>query len=84
MAEPLPSLDTAFVPSMDSFESPATAEKPQLRFAEDISATGPAKSHGKSRKKKKKSTRDRESDEEGGGRKSRRGLEIPIDEEEDY
>jgi len=81
-AEALPALDTAFIPPPASVESPA-AEKSQLRFAEDIVASGPAKPQSKSRKKKKKGVQDREREEDGVGvRKSRRGLEVPIDEEE--
>jgi len=79
-AEPLPALDAVFIPPLTSFESPP-AEKGQLRFAEDISAPGPTKPQAKSKKKKKKGTRERE--EDGAGvRKSRRELEISLDDEE--
>jgi len=84
-AEPLPSLDTTFVSPSDSQEKTAVAEKPQLRFAEDILVSGPTKPPAKSKKKKrKKGAQGRDSDEgEVGAKKSRRELEISID-EEDY
>ncbi len=74
-AEPLPALDTTFVPP------PAEVEKPRLRFAEDILAPRPTKPQAKSRKKKKKQGRERE--EDGVGiKKPRREPDISIDEEE--
>ncbi len=74
-AEPLPALDTTFVPP------PAEVEKPRLRFAEDILAPKPTKPQAKSRKKKKKQGRERE--ENGVGiKKPRRETDISIDEEE--
>ena len=80
-AEPLPALDTTFVPPPASFEPPAEAEKPRLRFAEDILAPRPTKPQAKSRKKKKK--QGRESEEDGVGiKKPRREPDISIDEEE--
>ncbi len=84
-AEPLPALDTAFISPPASFESPRAAEKPRLRFAEDILAPGPAKPQAKSKKRKKKGVQDRESEEDGIGiRKPRRESEISIDEDEEY
>jgi len=81
-AEPLPALDTVFVSPTASLDSPVTAEKPQLRFAEDILAPGPAKPQAKS-KKKKQGVRDRGSEEDGvGAKKVRREPEISIDDEE--
>jgi len=89
-AEPLPALDTEFVAPSASSEAPVespvespVAEKPGLRFAEDILASGPTKPQSKSRKKKKKGVQERESEEGGGGRKSRRAVEIPVEEEEE-
>jgi len=80
-AEPLSALDTAFVPPPASFEPPVEAEKPRLRFAEDILAPRPTKPQAKSRKKKKK--QGRESEEDGVGiKKPRREPDISIDEEE--
>jgi len=78
-AEPLPAIDTTFIPPQ------APAERPQLRFAEDILASGPTKPEAKSRKRKKKSSKDRGSDGDGIRLKRlRRQPEISIDEEEEY
>ena len=82
-AEPLPALDTASIPPPVSFEPEVAAEKPQVRFAEDILAPVPIKPVPKSRKKKKKGAQDKE--EAGAGikrKKQRRELEVPMDEEE--
>jgi len=82
-AEPLPALDTEFVSPTASFESPAVAEKVELRFAEDILVSGPAKPQAKSKKKKKTARQGRESEEDGVGvRKLPREREISIDDEE--
>ncbi len=63
----------------------SAAEKSQLRFAEDISVLGPTKPQTKPKKTKKKGHQDRESGEDGVGvRKSRRELEIPLDDGEEY
>ena len=79
--EPLPSLDAAFVPPV-SLES--VAEKPRLRFAEDIMTPGPTKPQAKTKKtKKKKGVPDRDRDE--GDvilRRSRREVDISMDEED--
>jgi N utilization substance protein A len=84
-AEPLPALDTVFIPPLTSFESPPPAEKVHLRFAEDISAPGPTKPQAKSKKKKKKGPRERGIEEDGAGmRKPRRELEISLDDDEEY
>jgi len=86
-AEPLPALDTAFVSPPDSFESPVAAKKPQLRFAEDILAPGPAKPQTKTKKRKKKQgLKDRESEEDDrvGARRVSREAEVSIDEDEEY
>ena len=78
-AGPLPAIDTTFIPPQ------APAERPQLRFAEDILVSGPAKPEAKSRKRKKKSSKDRESDRDGIRLKRlRREPEISIAEEEEY
>jgi N utilization substance protein A len=83
-AEPLPALDTAFVSSPASVEVPVSAEKPRLRFAEDILGTGPAKPQTKSKRKKKQSTQGKEGKEdEAGIKRSRRGLEIPADDDDE-
>jgi len=74
-AETLPPLDTPFIPPPDIPESPATAEEPQLRFAEDILTRGPTKPQAKSKKKKKKSAQVRETDEDGVGVRKHAGSE---------
>ncbi len=87
--EPLPALDTAFIPPPAPFEAPALAEKPKLRFAEDILTSGPTKPQAKTKKKKKQGVQGKENKEdEAGIKKPRREPEIPIDididDEEDY
>jgi len=83
-AEPLPALDTALVSPPASLE-PSIAERPKLRFAEDILASAPTKPQPKSKKKKKKGYQEREGDEEKvRGRKPRRGLELSLDDDEEY
>ncbi len=85
VALPLPALDTALVPPPASFESPATAERLRLRFAEDLSVFGPTKPQAKSKKKKRKGARVREGEGEEIGRgKLRREPEILIDEDVEY
>jgi len=77
-AEPVPAFETAFVPP----PVPAV-EKPQIRFAEDVLASGPTKPVAKSKKKKKKSTYGKKGAEDGIKlRKLRREQEISVDEEE--
>jgi len=81
-AEPLPAPDTQFI--LPEVEPQVTADKPQLRFGEDILIPKPAKPGAKSRKKKKKGTYGREVAEDGVKlRKQRRGVEI-VEEEEEY
>ena len=81
-SEPLPALDTQLIPT--EVELQVTADKPKLRFAEDILGPKPAKPGAKPRRKKKKSTYDREGAEERvRPLKQRRGLEI-LEGEEDY
>jgi len=78
-AEPVPALETAFVPPPVS-----AVEKPQIRFAEDILASGPTKPVAKSKKKKKKGTYAKKGTEDGIKlRKLRREQEVPVDEEDD-
>jgi len=84
VAEPSPGLEAAGVPPPIPLE-PSTAEKPQLRFAEDILAFAPTKPQTKAKKRKKKGSQGREADEERvKGRKPRREREVFIDEEEEY
>jgi len=79
-AEPLPPLDTEFIPPQVSFEPEVAEEKAQVRFAEDIL---PSKPVPKSRRKKKKGVPDREETSEGTKRRKQpREPEIPLDEEE--
>jgi N utilization substance protein A len=80
-AEPSPTLDTTPTPPPVSFEPQLTAEKPQLRFAEDISASISPKPEAKP-KKKRKSTKDRTAEDGIKLKKRRRALEIPMDDEE--
>ncbi|MFC2047581.1 transcription termination factor NusA [Chloroflexota bacterium] len=62
---------------------PVPAEKPRLRFAEDILVSAPTKTGVKVRKKKKKSTQDRESDrKEVRSKKARQTSEVIVDDEE--
>ena len=86
--EALPSLDDTFVAPAASSESQVVEEKPRLRFAEDIISPAPTKSQTKSKKKRKKKDYqggDREEEEDGAGsRKSRRAVDIPLDEDEEY
>jgi len=86
-AEPLPALDTAFVSPLASVESTTVEEKPQLRFAEDILTRAPTKSQAKTKKKKKKKDYQSEESEEDKDiivRKSRRDIDILIDDDEEY
>ena len=81
-AEPLPTLDSTFIPEEVYLGEQKTKEKPQLRFAEEILVAGPSKTETKSRKKKKKGTRGKESDEDSvRATKLRRGIEFTEDEE---
>ncbi len=79
--EPLPALDIASLVPPVFIEPPATGEKAQVRFAEDILGPRPPKTEPKSKKKKKKGP---ERAEDGiKTKKRRRAVEIPVDEEED-
>jgi len=78
-AEALPAVGATLIPSQ------VTAKKPQLRFAEDILVSGPAKPEAKTRKRKKKSPQGREGAEDGIRlKRRRREPEISIDEEAEY
>ncbi len=85
-AEMLPSFDAEFVPPVPVEEVLVTEEKPLIRFAEDILPRSPAKTKTKSKKKKKKDYQDDERNEEEGiiVRKSRRDVDISLDDDEDY
>ena len=81
-AEPLPTLDSTFVPEEVYLGEQMAEEKPQLRFAEEILVGGPGKTETKSRKKKKKGARGKEGDEDSlRATKPRRGIELADDEE---
>ena len=80
--EPLPPLDTEFVPPQVSLEPKVAAEKPRVRFAEDILVPGPTKPVPKSRKKKKGVPAKEGTGESIKRRKRRQEPEISLDEEE--
>ncbi len=83
--EPLSTLDAAPIPQEVPSEPQVTAEKPRLRFAEDILVSAPAKPEAKAKKRKKKDIRGKESAEDGIKlKKLRRGIEAPVDEGEEY
>ncbi|MDD5038269.1 MAG: transcription termination factor NusA [Dehalococcoidales bacterium] len=85
VAEPAPSLDTAFVPPVVAVEPKVTVKKPKLRFAEDILVSAPVKPQAAKSKKKKKGTQVRAVEDDGVRlRKLRRVSDIPLDEEEEY
>ncbi|MFC1987882.1 transcription termination factor NusA [Chloroflexota bacterium] len=86
VGEPLPALDTTFIPSSPSLESPPAVEKPRLRFAEDVLAIGPTKPQAKSKKQKKKKVQGRDTDEDRSKmRKRSRELDTSSeDDEEEY
>jgi len=83
VAEPLP-LDTTLVPPETLLEPQAPLEKPQIRFAEDVLRSGPAKPVAKPRRKKKKSTYERGADDGIKLKKRRRGSEIVDEQGEEY
>ena len=73
-------------PPLVSVETKVTADKPQLRFAEDIAVPGKAKPGVKSRKKKKGPHGKEEAEDGIRLKKRRRGLEIydESESEEEY
>jgi N utilization substance protein A len=80
-AKPSPAPDIPPDPSLVAFEPQMIVEKPQLRFAEDISGPTPTKLGAKS-KKKKKTAQERTAEDGIKLKKRRRTQEIPIDDEE--
>jgi N utilization substance protein A len=77
--------EAVLIPPSIIFETPATEQKPQLRFAEDILAPRAAKAAGKTSKtkKKKKGAYVKSTAEDGiKVKKARRGSD--IEEEEEY
>ena len=84
-AEPLPTPEETSTPPPVLFEPQLTEDKPQLRFAEDISVPGPVKPTAKAKKKKKKGAYAKVSAEDGIKlKKLRRGLETSGEDEEEY
>jgi transcription termination/antitermination protein NusA len=87
IAEPAPVLEPVIVPPVVT-RTPAPIRKPALRFAEDIMIAQPAKpQEARTKKGKKKGVQGRDTregtEEKVRGRKPRREVEIPIDEDED-
>ena len=80
--EPLPPLDTEFVPPQVSLKPKVAAEKSRVRFAEDILVPGPTKPVPKSRKKKKGVPAKEGTGESIKRRKRRQEPEVSLDEEE--
>ncbi len=81
--ESAPVPEKEIIPPSVKFEPPVAAEKPQLRFAEDIMAPRPAKTADKPKKKRK--AHGKETAEDGIRlKKGRRGGVDITGEEEDY
>jgi N utilization substance protein A len=81
-AEPLPAVDTTFIPPGVPFKPQVTVGKPKIRFAEDILISAPTKPEAKSKKRKKKGTQGREGAEDGIRlKRTRRVPEVADDEE---
>ena len=85
-AEPLPALDSTFVPQGVPFKPKEEERKSGIRFAEDILTTRPVKPDTKSKKKKKKKSGEgKESAVDGIKiKKVRRGPQLPVSEDEEY
>jgi transcription termination/antitermination protein NusA len=87
IVEPMPVAEPVIVTPQGIRTTPAV-RKPTLRFAEDIMVTQPAKPvEARTKKGKKKGAQGRDTregiEEKVRGRKPRREVEIPIDEDED-
>ena len=85
--EPVPIPDETLVPAEVLLEPQLTEVKPQLRFAEDVLPPRPTKIIAKSAKskKKKKGAPGKERAEDGIKlRRTRRGLELTDEEDENY
>ncbi len=83
-AETEPVLDTTLIPPEPFLEPQPALEKPQLRFAEDVLVSGPAKPMAKSRKKKKKGAYERSADDGIRLKRQRREPETFDEEGEEY
>jgi len=81
VAEPVPALDTAFIPPVP-IEPPVTVEKAQLRFAEDILVPTPIKPGARLRKKRKKGGQEKGGAEDGIRIKRRRRVSETLETEE--
>jgi len=83
-AEALPGIESPLVAAPAAPASPSV-RKPTLRFAEDILSPAPPKPQAKTRKTgKKKAGPDRETTEDKAkGRRPRREVEIPLDDEDE-
>jgi N utilization substance protein A len=80
-AEPTTALEAEPVPIAVPFKPETIEEKPQLRFAEDISVSKPIKTDTK-QKKKKKSAQDKTAEDGIKLKKRRRAQDVQVDEEE--
>jgi N utilization substance protein A len=80
-AEPTTVLEAEPVPIAVPFEPETIEEKPQLRFAEDISVSKPIKTDTK-QKKKKKGVQDKTAEDGIKLKKRRRAQDVLVDEEE--
>ncbi|MFQ5996053.1 MAG: transcription termination factor NusA [Dehalococcoidales bacterium] len=83
-AEPPLTPEEVFAQPPVFFEPKLTEEKPELRFAEDILVSKPAKPGDKVKKKKKKGAFSKESAEDSVRLKKRRRDTEIIDEDEEY
>ncbi len=84
VAEPVPVLDTTFTPPPVLIEPRVTAERAQLRFAEDILIPTPIKPGAKSRRGRKKGVQDKGGAEDGIRLKKRRRVAEPLETDEEY
>ena len=81
--EPVPVPETAEVAPAVPFEPQVTEEKAELRFAEDITVSGPPKSEPRQKKKKKKGAQARDRDEDGIKLKRVRRHEVSLEDEDE-
>ena len=81
---PLPTAEKVFAQPPVFFEPQLTEDKPQLRFAEDITVSKPAKPADKPKRKKKKGTYGKESAEDGIRLKKRRRDAGVFEGDEEY
>ena len=79
--EPLPPRDTEDIAPPVPFEPQVTAERQELRFAEDILVSAPPKPEAKSKKKKKKGAQGKGKDEDGIRLRKVRRQEVSLEDE---